>query len=263
MRHVFIIDPLEKLVIKKDSTLLLAHTLSARAEVLISFEKDWFFESGRGKKEVRCYQFDSELVDGYHLKKFETTDEQMVELNREVLVHMRKDPPFDRSYLHMCWILQEVVKTGAKVINDPSQLLMINEKLIAYADPNTIPTLISRDVSVGVQYADKLRKEGHESVIIKPLDLYQGIGVQKVNIDNELSQKLEKAIEDYQGVYVMQPFVKKVEEGEIRSVFFANQHIGSIIKINSKHKEIKQLIFHRLLSIDHALPSMKVVSVHE
>jgi glutathione synthase len=237
MQHIFIIDPLEKLVVKKDSTLLLAHTLSARTsndEVLVSFEKDWFFESGEGKKEVRCYRFDSELVDGFHLQKFETTKEEMVELNSSVLVHMRKDPPFDRTYLHMCWILQEVRKTGAKVINDPSQLLMINEKLIAYTDPDTIPTLISRDANVGVDYAKKLQAQGHESVIIKPLDLYQGIGVQKVTIDSELAETLEKAIEDYQGVYVMQPFVKKVEEGEIRSVFFANEHIGSIIKVPPK-----------------------------
>ena len=233
MRHIFIIDPIEKLVVKKDSTLLLAHTLAVEEEVFVSFERDWFFESGTGKKVIRCYQFKSELTDAHHLKSFQTTSELQLELNSDVLVHMRKDPPFDRSYLHLCWILQEVVKTGARVINDPSQLLMINEKLIAYTDPDTIPTLISREAS-GVHYANRLRKEGYESVIIKPLDLYQGIGVQKVGIDDSLSERLNQAVQDYEGVYVMQPFIKAVEEGEIRSVFFANKHIGSIIKVPPK-----------------------------
>lgn len=234
MQHIFIIDPLEKLVIKKDSTLLWAHTLAAREEVYVSFESDWYFESGTGAKKVKCYKFQSDLIDGFHLKNFETTTEQFIELNKNVIVHMRKDPPFDRSYLHLCWILQEVAKTGARVLNNPSQLLMLNEKLIAYADPASIPTVVARKASAGVAFAEKLKAEGYSEVIIKPLDLYQGIGVQKVSIDGELSAKLDQAIENYQGVFVIQPYLSKVTEGEIRSVFFAGEHIGSIIKIPPK-----------------------------
>lgn len=230
-QHIFIIDPLEKLVVKKDSTLLLAHTLGQRESAFVSFENDWFFESGEGSKTIKCYEFKAELEDGFHLKSFQTTQQVELDLNENVVIHMRKDPPFDRTYLHLCWILQEVAKTGAKIINDPSQLLMINEKLIAYAATGTIPTVIARNAEIGVEFAKKMATAGYQEVIIKPLDLYQGIGVMKVAIDDYLAGNLNQAIEDYQGVFVIQPFISKVSEGEVRSVFFAGEHIGSIIKI--------------------------------
>ena len=44
MRHLFLIDPLEKLNIKKDSSLLMAHTLAARGEeVYILLAADCYF----------------------------------------------------------------------------------------------------------------------------------------------------------------------------------------------------------------------------
>lgn len=240
MKHIFVIDPLEKLVVKKDSTLLLAHTLSQTEEVYVSFEKDWFFRSpdrlNKNKYQMSCYQFDS-IVNNetFYVEKFETTQTVPVDIDDSVTIHMRKDPPFDRTYLHMCWILQEVEKTGAKVINNPSQLLMLNEKLIAYQDKNSIPTIIARSAEVGIDFVSELKSNGYEAIILKPLDLYQGIGVKKYDINSDNFKEIfEQAVIDYQGVYVAQPYLKSVEAGEIRSVFYAGKHIGSIIKIPPK-----------------------------
>ena len=69
MKHLLFIDPLEKLTIKKDSTLLLAHTLKqAGKEVYLLFEKDFYF-SNSGLMSFEVYdQYGQIIMKGYNNK---------------------------------------------------------------------------------------------------------------------------------------------------------------------------------------------------
>ena len=72
-RHIVYIDELEKLVIKKDSSLLLAHELKRAGEnVKILFKNDLCISS-RENIGVNVYDFNSKLSSNLDIENFEVT----------------------------------------------------------------------------------------------------------------------------------------------------------------------------------------------
>ena len=70
---------------------------------------------------------------------------------------------------------------------------------------------------------------------MKPLDLYQGYGVEKISINQlEIEKKFESKVKENNGPIVVQPFCKEVENGEIRALYFKGKELGSILKIPKK-----------------------------
>ena len=79
MHHVFLIDPLENLNIKKDSSLMMAATFKEQGmKVSLLFEKD-FFLLNKNLPEYNVYQFEAEFEENsFYLKKFITTTDRRV-----------------------------------------------------------------------------------------------------------------------------------------------------------------------------------------
>lgn len=238
-RHILFIDPLEKLVIKKDSTLLFAHELKeAGHEVLMLFEKDFYFSNKESGKLV-CYPFESSLIENsFYLKSFKLKSSVIIKLASEDLLHMRLDPPFDTRYLRYLWMLKALIKlTGVQVLNNPEGILLFNEKLTALERPSSLETFIGSGEEDFLKFINNLRAQDIGSVILKPLDLYQGIGVEKLSLktDNkELRELFIKRTKEFLGPVIIQPFDESVVDGEIRSIFFKNIEIGSIVKVPPK-----------------------------
>lgn len=238
-RHILFIDPLEKLVIKKDSTLFFAHTLKeAGHEVFVLFEKDFhFINKGEGK--LTCYPFTSKMIeDSFYVKSFDLHESVEVQLKAEDLLHMRLDPPFDTRYLRYLWMLKALSNlTGVQVLNNPDGILLYNEKLAALERPSSLQTFIGSGSKDFLKFIDGLRGQDITSVILKPLDLYQGIGVEKIELkmeNKELEEHFLKRAKEFAGPVIVQPFDKTVIDGEIRSIFFKNKEIGSIVKVPPK-----------------------------
>lgn len=238
-RHILFIDPLEKLTIKKDSTLFFAHTLQSQGiEVFVHFEKDFHFIN-KGKGSLRCYPFDSALEgDSFYLSSFNLGEPRDLELNSNDTLHMRLDPPFDTRYLRYLWMLKALHdSTGVKVLNDPEGIMLHNEKLTALEKPASLETFIGSGAHDFLKFIDRLRGQNISSVILKPLDLYQGIGVEKIELKMEnkaLEEHFLKRAKEFAGPVIVQPFDESVVEGEIRTIFFKNKEIGTIVKVPPK-----------------------------
>ncbi|PIP94523.1 MAG: hypothetical protein COW00_18515 [Bdellovibrio sp. CG12_big_fil_rev_8_21_14_0_65_39_13] len=235
MKHLLFIDPLEKLTVKKDSTLLLAHSLKqAGKEVYLLFEKDFYF-SNSGLMSFEVYDFESILdSEEMALKSFQLTKNHQTRLDSRATIHMRLDPPFDTRYLRYLWMLKGLEeKYEVKVVNSPAGIMLHNEKLEAYLQKGAVSSFIGSGLEEFRRYIDTLRKKGITEVIIKPLDLYQGIGVNKLSLEDKL--KLDTHFHDktveYKGPLVVQPFIPEVAEGEIRSIYFKGEELGTILKI--------------------------------
>jgi len=235
MKHLLFIDPLEKLTVKKDSTLLLAHTLKqAGKEVYLLFEKDFYF-SNSGLMSFDVYDFESTLNNvEMALTHFQLTTPHQTRLDSRATIHMRLDPPFDTRYLRYLWMLKGLEeKYEVKVVNRPAGIMLHNEKLEAYLLKGAISSFIGSGLEEFRRYIDTLSKRGVTDVIIKPLDLYQGIGVHKLSLSDRLkldSHFHDKTIE-YKGPLVVQPFIPEVADGEIRSIYFKGEELGTILKI--------------------------------
>jgi glutathione synthase len=234
--HYILIDPLENLVIKKDSTLLLAHTLKNLGHnVHLVFTRD-FYLSNTHAPYLHVFDFVSSLNESdFTLEKFVLGGERISELKNGDSFHMRLDPPLDSRYLRVCWMLSKLKNFGVKVINDPDGIIQINEKIHAYFQEGSIPTYIGESVADFLSFAEHQKMAGHDSLVLKPLDLFQGIGVEKISIqDSNLSSLFQKKVENLQGPVVAQPYEKSVEQGEVRSIFFKGVELGSILKTPKK-----------------------------
>lgn len=229
MRQLLLIDPISKLTIKKDSSLMLALALQKRGiETYIFFENDFAIHN-QGTQKLRVHHFQGTLKeDGIYLASFETTHEKVIELNTSDVIHMRLDPPFDSRYLRILWMLDHLVSMGIKVMNDPRGIMQFNEKLYAYRSHGATPSYVGQNLKLAQQFVQAL-KQRPSALILKPMDLYSGIGVEKLPLDNWFERFEEKVIE-LQGPVIVQPFVEAVTKGEIRSLFFKGQEIGTIMK---------------------------------
>lgn len=235
MAHILFIDPLEKLNPKKDSTLMLATTMKQEGvEVYLLFEKD-FYVSNKSKNILKVYNFSGSFYeDGAYLKTFDLLESQDFELGNKDTLHMRIDPPFDTRYLRYLWMLRYYRVQGINVVNSPDGILRFNEKLHAYTQKSSLETYVGSSVEGFMRFVE-LMKADNQELILKPLDLYQGFGVEKVSIsDINLALKFEEKVLENNGAIVAQPFCKEVVNGEIRSLYFKGRELGSILKVPKK-----------------------------
>jgi glutathione synthase len=234
--HILFIDPLEKLVFKKDSSLQLALALKkSNRKVGLLFEEDFYF-SNKEEPLFKVYDFDGEF-EGSYLKSFDLGSFYEITLHKRTIVHMRIDPPFDTRYLRYLWILRSLKeKWGITVLNDPEGIAVHNEKMVSYELEEAVPTYVGSSLSGFKKFFDRLNLDqdnSYEGLILKPIDLFQGIGVEKVSKElgfDEVAKLFEKKKVDYHGPVVAQPFLTEVYTGELRSLYFDGKELGTIIK---------------------------------
>lgn len=227
MRQLLLIDPLERLNIKKDSSLMLALSMQQRGiETYLFFESDFAIHN-QGKQKLTVHPFTGAFKEGGpYLESFKLGTQKIIELDSGDTVHMRLDPPFDSRYLRILWMLDHLVSLGIKVMNDPRGIMQFNEKLYAYRSQGATPSFIGQNLKLAREFVHSLQVK---DVILKPLDLYSGLGVEKQTLDHWEKRFEEKVIE-LGGPVIVQPFIEAVRRGEIRSIFFKGEELGTILK---------------------------------
>lgn len=231
-KHIFFIDPIEKLNTKKDSSLLLATTLKNKGEdVYLLFEQD-FYVANTSLPTFDMYRFDASFVENdFYLAHFHLAEKVNVTLSVKDVFHMRLDPPFDTRYMKYLWMQKMLQHFEVQVINDPVGILSFNEKLHAYIQNGALPSFVGSSTSGLKKFLSTL-PTNIDALIMKPVDLFQGMGVEKVQRqENEIITMFERKIKESSGAIVVQPFVKEVAAGEIRSIYFKGIELGSILKV--------------------------------
>lgn len=230
MKHILLIDPLENLNIKKDSSLMLALSLKARGiETYMVFEKDFSLQNIT-KPHLKVYDFEGSFrEDGIYLEKFELTEGKVVALHHDDILHMRLDPPFDSKYLRILWMLDHFHAYGIKVMNAPRGIMQFNEKLYAYRQEGAVPSFVGTNEELAAEFVEKLGDVEH--FILKPLDLFSGIGVEKLS---DWRSRFKDKVKELGGPVILQPFINEVYQGEVRSIYFKGIELGSILKVPQK-----------------------------
>lgn len=236
--HIIFLDALSKLAIKKDSTILLALSLKQTDhQVYLVFEDDLYF-SNDGLNEFRVFDFSGEIDSkSFGIKSFELRDSLSVKFDSKTTLHMRLDPPFDTRYLRFLWVLNAIKKNhGVQIINSADGILLNNEKIIAYEQKSSVPSYVGASANGFLSFLN--RNSINDSFILKPVDLFQGIGVEKIEMkdksESDLINIFTEKVAAYNGAVVIQPFIRDVEKGEIRSLYYNGKHLGSILKVPPK-----------------------------
>ncbi len=202
-------------------------------EVFLLFEEDFYFFSNE-LPALEVYEF----AGGFHEKTCYLSDlslksKETIKLDSSDVIHMRIDPPFDSRYQRYLWMLDFLGHFGVRVVNNPKGIMLHNEKLHAFKQKdNLIPSFVGTSMNGFMSFIMKMRDLNYKSIILKPLDSFSGIGVEKVELgDKYVKEIFKRKVEENTGAIICQPFIEEVTKGEIRALFYAGKELGSIIKI--------------------------------
>ncbi|MEB5477187.1 glutathione synthase [Acinetobacter pollinis] len=169
MRVLVVMDPIEQVNVKKDSTMAMLWAASRRGHELgYVLQQDLYIDQGKAFGLISPLQVfeDSE-------KYYELGEKRSQSLAEYDVVLMRKDPPFDMNFVYTTYILEQAEREGVWIINKPQSLRDCNEKLFATQFPELqVPTLVTSQQSLIREFI-----QTYEDVIVKPLDGMGGSGI--------------------------------------------------------------------------------------
>ena len=257
---------------KKDSTLLLMSELQNQGKELYYIENLNLYFSNQTPMAVaqKIEVFMNEN------KWFDLEDPEKIELASLDLVLMRQDPPFDMNFINNTYVLEAAENKGLKVVNRPSSLRTFNEKLSILNYPSFITdTVVTSKKSLMEEFINI-----HKRVVLKPLGLMGGNGVQIVSTDN-CSEVLNSMPFDNSEMLMLQKFIDDVYLGDRRILiingnlpesvvlrkppegdFRGNLAIGgtaSTETLNERDKEIASVISKDLLKQGIFIAGLDVV----
>lgn len=205
MKLAALIDPLDRLDPRKDSTVAMLENAQRRGWSCFYFtQHDLFIRDGVAYANVRAIH-----IGNINQPQWATAGDGGVEaLSSFDIILMRKDPPFTMEYIYTTYALELAERAGVLVVNNPQSLRDANEKCFASFFPQCCPpTLVSSDPR-------RLRQfwEEHQQVIFKPLD---GMGGKNIFYVGEKGRNLSVILEsmtDSENVSIMaQQWIPEVE----------------------------------------------------
>jgi glutathione synthase len=204
-----VMDPIERISVKKDSSLAMLLEAQSRGYDLYYMEmKDLYLQNGAPRATMTPLQVRDDETDWNSLA--DPHDCPLADLD---VILMRKDPPFDMEYIYSTYMLERAEEQGVLVVNRPQSLRDANEKLFtAWFDDLTPETLVSRN-------PEQLRGfyQRHQDVIFKPLDGMGGASIFRVKPgDGNLNVILETLTQHASRYTVAQRYIPEISEGDKR-----------------------------------------------
>jgi glutathione synthase len=218
----FLMDPIESLAVKKDSTLAMIRAAQLRGlTVYYLRQEDLMIDQSQVRGSLRRLK----LVDHFAAELdpasinygadtwFELGDAEVRPLTDMDIVMMRKDPPFDMEYIYTTYLLERAEQAGVKVVNRPGSLRDCNEKLFATTFPQCCPPLVvSRRMDVLKQFHQE-----HKNVVFKKLDGMGGASIFRVmEADPNLSVVLETLTNGGREQIMGQIYLPEIVDGDKR-----------------------------------------------
>ncbi|KTT46562.1 glutathione synthetase [Pseudomonas oryzihabitans] len=209
IRLGIVMDPIERISYKKDSSMAMLWAAKARGWTLHYFEmQDLYQVDGEARGSGR--QLDVFQDPERWFAFGESVDLPLRELD---VILMRKDPPFDNEFVYATYLLEQAERGGTLVVNRPASLRDCNEKFFATLFPELAPpTLVSRRADIIREFARE-----HGDVILKPLDGMGGSSVFRHREgDPNLSVILETLTAHGTQQIIAQRYLPGIKDGDKR-----------------------------------------------
>jgi glutathione synthase len=204
-----VMDPIEHIKIKKDSSIAMLWAAAARGHKLWYLEQgDLFVRDGEAFGDMAGLT----VFENYD-QWFERGEKQARPLKDVDVILMRKDPPFDMNFVYSTYILEKAEQAGVLVVNKPQSLRDCNEKFFATHFPQCmVPTLITADMK-------KLRAFVQEQgdAIVKPLDGMGGTGIFRLSAGGpNIGATLESLTLNGSVPIMAQRYIPEISNGDKR-----------------------------------------------
>ena len=224
LKIAFLMDPLENLDLKGDTTFALALEAQNRGHTIFFFKPDDLILRSN-KVFANICKIELSSING--VDKFKYHKNQVLPLSDYDVVMMRQDPPFDLSYITATHILEKLPKSSL-VVNNPFEVRNAPEKIFVTNYPHLMPkTLITRDLQ-----SIKGFREEFKDIIIKPLYGNGGQGVFHVLPNDEnFNSILEMFFNQNKEPIIIQEYLKDVRNGDKRIILLDGEIVGAINRI--------------------------------
>ena len=223
MRHVFVMDPVEAILVDLDSTFALMCEAQKRGhEVYVSLMSGLSLDRGRAM--VRAALATLKPVQGEHAQLGAWVDLDLADAD---VVWMRKDPPFNMDYIFATYILDKAAEE-TRIVNAPAGLRNMNEKTWAMKFPELVPeTLITQDMAQLRAFTEELG-----AVVVKPLDGNGGDGVFLVRRDDPNIGVILETSTAHGSIKVMaQRYLPEAKAGDKRIILIDGVARGALNRV--------------------------------
>ena len=163
----------------------------------------------------------------YSKKKiFKILKKKKLNLKECKFILIRQDPPFNLEYISSTYIL-DLIKNRVKIINDPTSIRNISEKLYSSRYQKFMPsTIFTQNINEIKKFLLKYKK-----VIIKPIHSFSG---NDIHLLTRFDSKLINRFIKKHNFIMCQKYLPKIYKGDKR-VFLINGKIrGAISRIPKK-----------------------------
>ncbi len=160
----------------------------------------------------------------YKKKKiFKILRKKRLNLTKCKFILIRQDPPFNLEYISSTFIL-DTIKDKVKIINNPTSIRNISEKLYSVKYQKFMPSTIF------TQNLNEIKKfiKIHNKVILKPI---HGYGGNDIHLLSKFNVKLIKRFIKKHNYIMCQKFLPKINKGDKRVFIINGKIVGAISRI--------------------------------
>ena len=163
----------------------------------------------------------------YKQKKFfKILKKQKLDLTKCKFILIRQDPPFNLEYISTTYILDSI-KTKVRVVNDPSSIRSISEKLYSAKYQKFMPnTIFFQNIKKKKSFFKKKKK-----VILKPINSYSG---NNIHLLKKFDLKLIKKFIKKHNLIICQKYLPKIIHGDKRVFLINGKIVGAISRVPKK-----------------------------
>ncbi len=220
MKLLFILDPLASIKTYKDTSFAMMVEAAGRGhEIHFAPQEGLMWKDGRIVAEhVRLHLLDGEKRLGnpafhdahWYRLELPPCETPLADFGA---VLMRKDPPFDMEFVTSTWLLEQAVREGARVFNDPRSIRDYSEKLAIAKFPQfTAPSLVTRLMPQLQAFID-----AHGDVVLKPLAGMGGESVFRVTDGDPNRNVIVETLTGHGHRTIMaQRYIPEIRDGDKR-----------------------------------------------
>jgi len=170
----------------------------------------------------------------YDKKKFyKIIKNKNLNLKKSKFILIRQDPPFNLEYISTTYILDKI-KNNVKIINNPTSIRNISEKLYSAKYQKFMPsTIFTKNI-------DEIKKflKHQKKIILKPIHSFGGNDIYLLSKFN--SRLIKKFIKKH-GHIMCQKFLSKIHKGDKRIFIINGKIVGAISRIPKKGSFLSNL----------------------
>ena len=172
----------------------------------------------------------------YKYKKksfFKILKSKKLDLSKCKFVLIRQDPPFNLEYISSTFIL-DTIKNNVKIINDPTSIRNVSEKLYSTNFQKFMPkTIFTQNIREIRSFFNRNKK-----IVIKPIHSFSGNDIHLIKIFK--SKFISKFIKKH-GYVMCQKFLPKIKNGDKRVFIINGKVCGAISRVPKKGSFLSNL----------------------